>query len=214
MNRFDFPFRRMRPRRQSGAVLIVALLFLMIITMLGITSMQSTSSEERMAGNSRDSNNALQAAEAALRDAWYDIINACAPGLVGCTPRAPVISGSTGFGLNSVAGTCTTAGLCAPSGTFPNYTFLNITNWSNTGGGAVFPVTYGTYTLPGGPGAPAPQMPNVAKQPQYVIEALCAPDAFSSLGGVGCPNYHYRITARGFGGNSNTQVTLQSTVRL
>ena len=51
-------------------------------------------------------------------------------------------------------------------------------------------------------------------QPQYVIEALCTPDSSSSLGGVGCPKYYYRITARGYGGNSNTQITLQMVVRL
>ena len=61
------------PRRQHGAVLIVALLFLVILTMLGLTAMSGTTMEERMAGNTRDINVALQAAEAALRDARRDI---------------------------------------------------------------------------------------------------------------------------------------------
>jgi Tfp pilus assembly protein PilX len=61
------------PSRQNGAVLIVALLFLVILTILGLTAMQGTTMEERMSGNSRDINVALQAAEAALRDARRDI---------------------------------------------------------------------------------------------------------------------------------------------
>ena len=34
-------------RRQSGAVLVVALLFLLIITMLGVSSLQSTTADAR-----------------------------------------------------------------------------------------------------------------------------------------------------------------------
>lgn len=55
-------------RAQHGAVLIVALVFLMVSTILGVTAMSSTSLQERMAGNLRDSNLAFQAAESALRD--------------------------------------------------------------------------------------------------------------------------------------------------
>jgi len=57
------------PRRQQGAVLIISLMFLLIMTLIGVTAMQSTTMEEKMAGNVRDHNLAFQAAEAALRDA-------------------------------------------------------------------------------------------------------------------------------------------------
>ncbi len=52
---------------QSGAVLIVGLILLLVMTMLGLTAMQTTSLEERMAGNMRDRGIAFQAAELALR---------------------------------------------------------------------------------------------------------------------------------------------------
>lgn len=52
---------------QSGAVLIVSLIMLLLLTMIGVTSMQTTSLEERMAGNMRDKNLAFQAAETTLR---------------------------------------------------------------------------------------------------------------------------------------------------
>ncbi|MBT0964001.1 pilus assembly PilX family protein [Denitromonas iodatirespirans] len=54
-------------RRQVGSVLIVGIIFLLVMTMLGITAMQTTSQEERMAGNMRDRGVAFQAAEIALR---------------------------------------------------------------------------------------------------------------------------------------------------
>jgi len=55
------------PHAQQGAVLVVALIMLLLLTVLGISSMRSTSMQERMAGNLRDESHALQAAEAAMR---------------------------------------------------------------------------------------------------------------------------------------------------
>ena len=57
------------PQRQRGASLLVALAFLVIMAMLGVTVANVTTLQERMAGNTRDRELALQAAEAALRDA-------------------------------------------------------------------------------------------------------------------------------------------------
>jgi len=54
---------------QRGATLVIALVMLLVLTLLGTTAMQSTSLEERMAGNTRDRNVAFQAAEAAVREA-------------------------------------------------------------------------------------------------------------------------------------------------
>ena len=53
--------------RQRGSALVVALVFLLLMTMLGISAMQGSNMQERMAGNLRDRNMAFQAAEAALR---------------------------------------------------------------------------------------------------------------------------------------------------
>lgn len=52
---------------QRGAVLIVSLIFLLLLTLIGTTAMRSTTLQERMAGNTRDINLSFQAAEAALR---------------------------------------------------------------------------------------------------------------------------------------------------
>jgi type IV pilus assembly protein PilX len=52
-----------------GASLVVSLVFLVVLAMLGIAVANVSVVEERMAGGSRDRELALQAAEAALRDA-------------------------------------------------------------------------------------------------------------------------------------------------
>lgn len=55
--------------RQRGASLLVALMFLLIMAMLGVTIANVTNLEERMANNTRSRDLAFQAAEAALEDA-------------------------------------------------------------------------------------------------------------------------------------------------
>ena len=57
---------------QKGAVLVVVLAILIVLTLLGITSMTTTTLEEKMAGNAKDANLAFQAAESALRggESW------------------------------------------------------------------------------------------------------------------------------------------------
>ncbi len=67
-------FPSMPPRsRQQGVTLIVALIFLAMLMLLGVTVAKTSSLEERMAGNTRDRDLALQAAEAALKDAEADL---------------------------------------------------------------------------------------------------------------------------------------------
>jgi len=52
--------------QQKGSALIIALVFLLALTLIGTTAMQGTGQQERMAGNYWDRNLAFQAAEAAL----------------------------------------------------------------------------------------------------------------------------------------------------
>ena len=68
MNRFS---------KQSGSVLIISLLLLIVTTLLGLSSMNNTIMEEKMAGNLRQQNLSLQSAESAMRDAeaWLSGLN-------------------------------------------------------------------------------------------------------------------------------------------
>ena len=54
---------------QQGAVLIVSLLILLIMTIMGVSAMQSSTLEEKMASNERDRNVAFQSAEVGMRQA-------------------------------------------------------------------------------------------------------------------------------------------------
>jgi len=52
---------------QAGVVLVVSLIILLLLTIIGLSAMQTTALEEKMAGNLRDKDLAFQAAESALR---------------------------------------------------------------------------------------------------------------------------------------------------
>lgn len=60
---------------QRGAALVVGLIFLLVMTLIGVAAMRSTGLQERMAGNLRDRSLAFQAGEAALRagEQWLSI---------------------------------------------------------------------------------------------------------------------------------------------
>jgi type IV pilus assembly protein PilX len=55
-------------RVERGATLVITMVFLLILTIIGLAGMDVTGLEERMAGNMRDRNIAFQAAEAAVLD--------------------------------------------------------------------------------------------------------------------------------------------------
>lgn len=65
--------RPLTTHRQHGAVLIVSLILLLVMTLIGVFAMRDTILQERMAGNARDRDMAFQAAEGALRDAARNI---------------------------------------------------------------------------------------------------------------------------------------------
>ncbi len=52
---------------QRGAILVISLIILLVMTVLGISSLRSATMQERMSGNNLDRQLAFQAAEAALR---------------------------------------------------------------------------------------------------------------------------------------------------
>lgn len=72
-------------RRQRGAILVVSLIMLLVMTLIGVTAMQNTIMEQRMAGNTRDVNLAFQAAEAALREGEVALEAATLPDFDGTT---------------------------------------------------------------------------------------------------------------------------------
>ncbi|HET7921615.1 MAG TPA: PilX N-terminal domain-containing pilus assembly protein [Gammaproteobacteria bacterium] len=54
--------------RERGVVLVITLILLLVLTLVGLAATTSTSLEEKMTANQRDTQIAFQAAEAALRN--------------------------------------------------------------------------------------------------------------------------------------------------
>lgn len=67
-----------KQRKQSGAVLFTSLIFLLILSMIVLAALRTGTLEERMAGNARNRQVALQAAEAVLRSAEVTLFSGAA----------------------------------------------------------------------------------------------------------------------------------------
>jgi len=61
-----FPHTGLQAASHNGAILIVSLIILLVVTLIATTNMETSILEERMAGNIEDYNLAFQAAEASL----------------------------------------------------------------------------------------------------------------------------------------------------
>lgn len=68
-----------RRAAQRGTVLIIGLILMVVMAMIGLTGMNTTTQQERMAGNLRDRNSAFQAAELSLRVGEQQVINRTFP---------------------------------------------------------------------------------------------------------------------------------------
>lgn len=180
--------------QQTGSVLVVALVILLILTLLGLSGMNTTILQERMAGNLQDMNSAFQAAEAGLRDGEADVL--------------ANIDDSSTFTVTCSSGRCEPASLSDGEDVWEDTAKVNWDTGTNT-------ITYGDNTSP----TPA-SIPLVHEQPRYVIERLQVVGAGSSLTFKGygeAPTFWYRVTTAGFGVQPQEvgqgQVLLQSVFR-
>lgn len=178
------------PRQQQGIALVIALIFLVVLTLLGVTVASNNTLQERMAGNTRNRDLAFQSAEFALQAA-DTTLNDTSSGIR--TYIDAIISGTT---LPS-----------QPSGFLSNgETHDNgAAYWSKPGGcsaGATdcfhWNAAANAVTVAG--------LTNglTASSPQYVVEQM--PTANIS----GTTTYFFRITARGVGKSSDAVVILQT----
>lgn len=188
-------------RSQTGAVLLVSLIMLLLLTLIGVTGMQTAGLEEKMAGNMRDRNIAFQAAEAALRDAERDIrgdrsSTATKHKDYDQATQEP-FDGLSGFITDcgkSTTSDLTDDGLCYGNpANKPWETESNMTGAPS--------IEYGKFTgaaaLSGG----------LSAQPRYLIEGFK-----KQVSGDKC-KYHYRVTVRAQGAKDATVVTLQEVVK-
>lgn len=182
----------MRPERchskahqQRGAVLIFCLVFLLVLTMMGVSSMESAVLQERMAGNMQEYNVAFHAAETSLQRAenWLtDEIDW----------PATSADGSTRVWVRDSLD---------PSGTD------SLQWWQD--GGRDLSTWWNTNAVP------VAAVEGVATAPHYVIEELSNVATGQSIGiGSGVQSrvrVFHRITARGTGVGDAAVVQLQST---
>jgi type IV pilus assembly protein PilX len=86
----------MDSNKQQGAVLVSVMIYMLVLSMLGISSMHGTAMEERMASNEWEHFRAFQAAESVIQDAevWFllqpNLIEASADGSTGVWPTGTV----------------------------------------------------------------------------------------------------------------------------
>ena len=64
-----------RPHGQQGATLIITLVMLVLITLVGVSSIRKSTIDEKTAGASRDRDKAFQAAEAAVQTCLVQLKN-------------------------------------------------------------------------------------------------------------------------------------------
>jgi type IV pilus assembly protein PilX len=81
------------PKRheQRGVTLIITLVMLVLITLVGVSSIRTSTMDEKMAGNSRDRDKAFQAAEAAVQTCLARLANETYTG----TPLTPAAANAT-----------------------------------------------------------------------------------------------------------------------
>ena len=112
---------------KNGAVLIISLIMLLLLTLIGATAIQTTSLEEKMAGNLRDKNLAFQAAETALR-AGENSLNSAGTG--GHLVSSTILTASPI--LTSPFWTQYTGGSLSPVYADPRYIIVNLPSTKST----------------------------------------------------------------------------------
>ena len=225
MNHLHHPLRR--TGQQRGMSLIVILLLLVIVSMLGVASMQIAGMGEHGARNDRDVQLSLQSAEAALIDAEIDL-----QGLEGNpnAGRAKIFkSGNARFPGSGCSSSGNARGLCALE-TDPNknaaWLDVDFEAAADADGNSEF-VEFGKFTgrTFKNAGAAAGLGIQPALPPRYVIENVTELSAVSSRmvtgqynsalpeGSTASGEQLFRVTAMGFGPHSTTQTVLQTIYR-
>lgn len=171
---------------QRGAALIAALIFLVVMTIIGVGVVGTTTTEEKMARNFRDNDLAFAAAEAALRDAELRINGTFKKRNEIDAYRYDLLTNEFGTNVNA----CTN-GICdVKDDKRPVYDHFSLT---------------GAPSAPLGTVTGTPDIAQVSAQPRYLIEKTLKP-----IPGESKTKRLFRITAVGYG-RLSAQTILQET---
>ena len=168
---------------QKGAALIITLMLLVIMTILGVSAVTTTTMEEKMSGATINKHVSFQSAEAAMRAAEV-IINTLS--------QDTVFNGTNGYYSGTVYG----------DANFPIWEFEGTPaiNWQTI-----------TSVPTGGTGEPI-------QSPEWIIEDFGTSYRDADCALIvplppGCELPVYRVTARGWGLNTNGFSMIQSTYK-
>ncbi len=178
-------------KNQQGAVLIVSMLILLILTILGITAMSTTTLEEKMTSNFKQRQIAFQSASSALRDAEAWLLN----------PVNILLAAHLETKFNGSAFELFTLRRPTPA-TSLNPVSFNIDNtndWGVVGNGKTISIS-----LPN----------NGSTSPKYIIEYMGrVGDPPLNYTSPDLRQYAFRITAIGWGTDNTTTYITQSSLR-
>ena len=229
--------------RQRGMSLVVVLLLLVIVSMLGVASMQIAGMGEHGARNDRDMQLSLQSAEAALIDAEVDlqgipkrdpqgkpVLDANGvPELVCCERTKSFRANNARFPASGCASGGKWKGMCALETDSDTASWLAAADFEADEENGVNRdvVSFGDFTGRSfhNAGVSVGLGIQPALPPRYVIENVTELSAVRSgmvtgqynsaqpEGGIAPGEQLYRVTAMGFGPRSTTQTVLQTIYR-
>jgi len=182
------PLRTRSKASQRGFSLVTSLLLMLSVLLLGVASMGVNVMQERVIGNARDKDFALQAAEAALRDGEADV--------------ATNITAASAFAADCTGGLCIPPSQRTPANAKPVEQQVGW-DWNN----AAKVRRLGQIT-----GAPAFPGASASAPPVYVVERLgvLGMPSGESMKAGSTPGWAFRITARAIGARPETETILQS----
>ena len=168
--------------KQGGAVLMIGLIMLLLLTVIGMASIRGSELQERMAGNTRDRNLAFQASETGLRAGEKFLTQSTLPAFngAGLWPDLNKVGAAVGAPGSWSATDWTANSIKLPADTLkglsdqPSYTIEQII------------------------------VTAAAANPGSGLDI----ESQEKMGGT---SEYFRVTSRGFGGTKDSEVVLQST---
>jgi type IV pilus assembly protein PilX len=200
MGIYSSGYRRLCQRQsgtvQRGTALVMSLIFLLILTILGVTAMTTSSLQEKMAGNLRDQFMAMESVESALRAGEQWLFEYRTRFGTSSGPPPTMCPGSDDPTDPSVwTSNCVTGGIDAQT---DSWWTSSAVAYDSLGLGATYPIS------------------QVAAQPRYIIEFLQdVPDSpakdltYTKQKSM----YYYAISGWSYGATQSARALLQGTFR-
>jgi type IV pilus assembly protein PilX len=192
---------------EKGVSLTIVLILLVIISIIGISAVQISSSGTKTVTADRDLRIAWQASEAALMDAEFDILG---PNM---SPNQRTDVFAAGNRLEFAEGCGNSGigqGLCLPT-TSGKPVWLTANLEANNGSSPAVP--FGTFTgrsfdSDGSQSGLRPHFP-----PRYIIEVVEDKEAFSNASHKVAKKFVYRVTSMGYGPTESITAVTQMVFR-